>query len=222
MVNAQEVFEDLHRQASTRQAKSLTALNDVLKAQYTSGVRRFSIAEVARLSATQGGPSAQTIRNKTGLVYRQLIGAWAAQAGGAAKTPLNTLAKANRVAKDYQLLELIQDQALRALFGQIIAERNRYRNELNILKAHSNLIVDKRPTQQFTQSSAQGAVQIVPAPNLNDMEIEALKAAVSDDFFEIRNWAVSQAGQVKDESKREIYKHGYVNAIKKILKEVSV
>ena len=60
----------------------------------------------------------------------------------------------------------------------------------------------------------------MPALNLNDMEITALKAAVSDEFFESREWTVSPAGQVKDENRREVYKHGYVNAIRKILKEV--
>ena len=219
MINAQVIFEDLKAQASTRQAKSLSVLNDVLKSQHAAGERNFSIAEIARLSAQRGGPSAQTIRNKTGLVFRQLIEAWAAQAGASMKAPTNPLAKGNRVPKDYELLERLPDPALRALFGQIIAERNRYRNELNTLKANSELIVDRRPVQQFEQPSASGGVQIVQTLNLNDMEIEALKAAISDEFFERWEWAVSAAGQVKDENKREIYKHGYVNAIKKVLND---
>lgn len=220
MVDAQLIFEDLKARASTRQAKSLTILNKVLKAQCNAGDRNFSIAEIARMSVDLGGPSASTIRNKTGQVFRQLIEAWATQAGSAMKVPVNRLAKANKVPKDNELLTLIGDPALRAVFGQIIAERNRFRNELNILKAHSELIVDKRPIQNFGQNAENGAVQILPALKLNDMEFEALKAAVSDDFFKVRDWTVSQAGQVKDESGREIYKHGYVYAIKKILKEV--
>ncbi|HCL4234060.1 TPA: hypothetical protein N2C58_006316 [Pseudomonas aeruginosa] len=220
MVDAQMIFEDLKARATTRQAKSLTTLNEVLKAQYAAGERNFSIAEIGRLSAERGGPTAQTIRNKTGLVFRQLIEAWAAQAGASMKAPVNPLAKANKVPKDYELLQRITDPALRAVFGQIIAERNRFRNELNLLKAHSELIVDKRPAQKFDQVEANSAVQVLPALNLNDMEITALKAAVSDEFFESREWTVSPAGQVKDENRREVYKHGYVNAIRKILKEV--
>jgi hypothetical protein len=153
------------------------------------------------------------------LVFRQLIEAWAAQAGTSTKAPINPLAKANRIPKDYELLERISDPALRALFGQIIAERNRYRNELNTLKAHGELIVDMRHMPRFEHSSENGAVQLVQTLNLNDMEIDALKAAISDELFEFREWTVSAAGQVKDENRREIYKHGYVNAIKKILKE---
>ena len=192
----------------------------MLKSQHASGERNFSIAEIARLSAEQGGPSGQTIRNKTGLVFRQLIEAWAAQAGASMKAPINPLAKGNRLPKDNELLERLPDPALRALFGQIIAERNRFRNELNTLKAHSELIVDRRPMQHFEQPVESGAVQLVQTLNLNDMEVEALKAAITDDFFEYRDWTVTAAGQVKDENKREIYKHGYVNAIKKVLKEV--
>jgi hypothetical protein len=214
------IFEDLKSQASTRQAKSLSVLNEVLRTQHTAGQRNFSIAEIARLSAQRGGPSAQTIRNKTGLVFRQLIEAWAAQSGASMKAPINPLAKGNRVPKDYELLKRLPDPAMRAIFGQIIAERNRYRNELNTLKAQSDLIVDRRPEQHFEQPVESGVVQLVHALNLNDMEVEALKAAVSDEFFDYREWTVSAAGQVKDENKREIYKHGYVNAIKKILKEI--
>lgn len=220
MIDAQAIFEDLKSHASTRQAKSLSVLNDVLKVQHAAGERNFSIAEIARLSVQKGGPSAQTIRNKTGLVFRQLIEAWAAQAGASMKAPINPLAKGNRVPKDYELLERLSDPAMRAIFGQIIAERNRYRNELNTLKANSELIVDRRPVQRVELPVESAAVHLVQTLNLNDMEVEALKAAISDEFFEYREWAVSAAGQVKDENKREIYKHGYVNAIKKVLKEI--
>lgn len=171
MIDAQAIFEDLKAQASTRQAKSLSVLNDVLKSHHAGGEQNFSIAHIARLSSERGGPSAQTIRNKTGLVFRQLIEAWAAQAGASLKAPINRLAKGNRVPNDYELLERLPDPALRALFGQIIAERNRYRNELNILKAHSELIVDRRPVQQVEQSRGGSALQLVQPLNLNDMEV---------------------------------------------------
>lgn len=220
MVDAQMIFEDLKTQASTRQAKSLTTLNKVLKAQCDAGDRNFSIAEIARMSVDLGGPSASTIRNKTGQVFRQLIEAWATQAGSAMKVPVNQLAKANKVPKDNELLTLIGDPALRAVFGQIIAERNRFRNELNTLKANSNLMIDIRPVRQLDQAAQHGSLQILPALNFNEMEIEALKAAVSDNFFKHRDWSISPAGQVKDEDGREVFKHGFVSAIKKILKHV--
>lgn len=217
MVDAQLIFEDLISRVSTRQAKSLTILNQVLKVQSETEGRNFTIAEISRISVGRGGPSAQTIRNKTGLVFRQLIDAWATQAGTTWKGS-SPILKGHQPPKDHELLQRLSDPALRAIFGQIIAERNRFRNELNILKSHSELIVDRRPIQNSV--SAENSVQILPAVQLNDMEISALKAAISGDFFEIRDWTVSKAGQVRDENKREIYKHGYTHAIKKILNEV--
>jgi hypothetical protein len=154
------------------------------------------------------------------LVFRQLIEAWAAQSGASMKAPINPLVKGNRVPKDFELLERLSDPAMRAIFGQIIAERNRFRNELNTLKANSELVVDRRPVRRAEPSIQSDVIQLVQPLTLNDMEIEALKVAISDDFFECREWTVSAAGQVKDENMREVYKHGYVNAIKKVLKEV--
>ncbi|UQW74108.1 gamma-mobile-trio protein GmtX [Pseudomonas avellanae] len=220
MIDAEMIFKDLESQVSTRQAKSLSALNDVLRSQHAAGERNFSIVAIARLSAQHGGPSAQTIRNKTGLVFRRLIEAWAAQAGVSMKAPINALAKGNRVPKDFLLLERLSDPAMRAIFGQIIAERNRYRNELNTLKANSELIVDRRPVQNFEPKVKSGVIEVVQTLSLNDMEVEALKAAISQSHFETHEWTVSAAGQVKDENGREIYKHGYVTAIKKVLEEV--
>ena len=217
MVDAQLIFEDLKSKASTRQAKSLDILNEVLKAQYDARHHNFSIAEIARLSVDRGGPSASTIRNKTGLIFRQLIEAWAAQAGTTMKLPANTIANGKRVPKDNELLTLIEDPVVRAVFGQIIAERNRFRNELNTLKANSNLMIDLRPKHKPNRTMHSGTVQVLPALTLNEMEIEALKGAVSERLFERRDWSVSQAGQVKDENGREIFKHGFVSAIKKIL-----
>lgn len=220
ILDAQAIFEDIKARVSTRQAKSLSLLNDVLKTQHAAGERNFCIAQIARLSVKCGGPSAQTIRNKTGFVFRQLIEAWAAQAGSSMKAPISLLSNGNRAPKDFELLARLSDPAMRAIFGQIIAERNRYRNELNTLRAHSELVVDRRPVQHFEQSLNSSAIQLVQTLNLNDMEVEALNAAISDEFFEYREWTVSAAGQVKDENRREIYKHGYVNAIKKVLKEI--
>jgi hypothetical protein len=55
------------------------------------------------------------------------------------------------------------------------------------------------------------------ASMLNELEIIALRKAVSNEFFNERQWSTSSTGQVKCEKQGEIYKHGYVNAIKKIL-----
>lgn len=216
------IFEDLKSKANAQQAKSLTMLHGVLAEHFEAGERNYSIAEIARLSVSKGGPSASTIRNKTGLCFRQLIEAWATKAGLSMKKPINLKLKSNSIPKDNELLCRIDDPAVRAVFGMIIAERNRFRNELNTLKANSEFVIDRRPNKTTIHvKSSEDDVQVIPSLRgvLNEMEVAALQAAVADDFFDRQSWRVSKAGQVKNDG-GELYKHGYVNAIKKVLKEI--
>ena len=53
--------------------------------------------------------------------------------------------------------------------------------------------------------------QLVP------LEIEAIKAAISDELFNKQGWEVMPTGQVKDADGNEIYKRGYVNGLRKML-----
>lgn len=223
MINPDLIFEDLKAQATKQQARSLTLLNEVLKAHCKARERNFSIAEVARRSVAAGGPSESTIRNKTGLCFRQLIEAWASSVGAAMKMPVNPAGRSQKAPSDNELIRLIDDPALRTSFTQILAERNRFLAELNILKAQKTTIVDRRPQQNVhVADSNDTTVQLIPALAgvLTEFDITALKDAISEDFFSRQGWQVTATGQVKDNS-GEIYKRGYVKAIQKILRELS-
>jgi hypothetical protein len=222
MVDPTLIFEGLIAKANAQQAKSIRVLHEVLEEHAQAEGCNYSIAEIARLSVSKGGPSASTIRNKTGLCFRQLIEAWAAKAGLSMKKPANLKLKSNSLPKDNELLHRIDDPALRAVFGMIIAERNRFRNELNSLKANTEFVIDRRPHKSTIHSEArEEGVQVFPSLKgvLNEMEVAALQAAVTDEFFVQQGWRVSLAGQVKHDG-GELYKHGYVNALRKILKEI--
>ncbi len=84
------VLEELCSRATTRTTAALEALHLVLEKQSQSTPLDFSIATVGKLSQEQGGPSTQTIRNRTGKHFQQLIDAWAAYAGTTRKTTLCT------------------------------------------------------------------------------------------------------------------------------------
>jgi hypothetical protein len=221
MDSPEVTFQALVSTANAQQAKSLTALHEVLKKHKESGNANYSIAEIARLSVAGGGPSVSTIRNKTGQCFRELIQAWANQAGLPMKKPVNPKGRGTSVPKDNELLRKIPDAAVRGVFGMIIAERNRYRNELNLLKAHTEIIIDRRPgvspNRPAPKAASNSEVQVISSITglLNGMEVQALKAAVEDEFFEKQGWTVSKAGQVRGED-GEIYKHGYVNALRKL------
>lgn len=218
MIDPQLIFEELTGQATKQQAKSLTVLHGVLESHEKTGTRNFSIATIAKLSVAAGGPSASTIRNSGGFRFRQLIEAWAASVGTDRKLPAKS--KEQGVPSDNELLRRIDDPALRAVFTQILAERRRYLAELNLLKSQKDIVVDRRPNVVEIPQEGE-SVQLLPSLKgvLNDMEITALRAAVSDEFFDRQGWMVTRAGQVKGDS-GEIYKHGYVPAVRKILKEI--
>ncbi|ENO8811415.1 gamma-mobile-trio protein GmtX [Photobacterium damselae] len=156
----------------------------------------------------QGGPSTQTIRNRTGKHFQQLIDVWAAYAGTTRKKPLSVRQKQLLNTNDQHILDSIEDPVIRAVVGSLIAERNKYRDQLNVLKANTDIVID-RTTKTQSKIDEQGI-------NLTPMEIKAVRSAISDDFFNSQSWVVMPTGQVKDEDGKEIYKRGYVNALNKM------
>ncbi|TLS83003.1 alpha/beta hydrolase [Photobacterium damselae subsp. damselae] len=207
-VNPQIVLAELCERATTRTKRALEILNQVLEQQSQSESLDFSIATVGRLSNEQGGPSTQTIRNRTGKHFQQLIDVWAAYAGTTRKKPLSVRQKQLLNTNDQHILDSIEDPVIRAVVGSLIAERNKYRDQLNVLKANTDIVID-RTTKTQSKIDEQGI-------NLTPMEIEAVRSAISDDFFNSQSWVVMPTGQVKDEDGKEIYKRGYVNALNKM------
>ncbi|MCG7873102.1 MAG: hypothetical protein JAZ11_13465 [Candidatus Thiodiazotropha lotti] len=216
-IDPEAILEDLKYKASRRKTKTLDLIYAVLKKQTKSGALDFSIATIGRLSSAAGGPSTQAIRNKGGIEYRQLIEAWAASQGTTTKKPLSPTNHQKLPTKDEDLLRCIEDPPLRAVFGTIIAERNKLLSENRLLKTQTIFLIDRRPVRQ----SVQPTLEFLPSLNgmLTNMERDALKAAISDKLFAERGWTIQVNGRVKDEDGRLLYMPGYVMAIKKIIGE---
>lgn len=212
-VDPREVLLSLKENAGKRTAKSLDILSSVLEKHSSQNMQDFSIVTIGKLSEQAGGPSTQTIRNKTGAHYQTLISTWAAWNDKTIKKPVRNLS-GNSQTEDTEILKNISDPVLRALVGTILADRNRYRSQLNTLKQHANVTIDTRKSAEVMS----GEVLF----KLNEMEIVALKESVSDEFFSQMNWIITQAGQVKSHVGVQIYRHGYVNAIKKIIENCSI
>jgi hypothetical protein len=130
------ILADLKEGKVPRTQQNLDKLNDTLKAYAESGQRDFSITQIGRISAENGGLAYEAIRATRNKHYRTLIEAWAAKHNTNTKKPLSNTSRSKSIPADNKLLERIPDPAVRALFGQIIAERNRYRKEVNLLKQH--------------------------------------------------------------------------------------
>lgn len=208
-INPSIILEELCSAATTRTEAALRALNEVLEKQSQSTPLDFSIATVGRLSGEQGGPSTQTIRNRTGKHFQQLIEAWAAYAGTTTKKPLSVRQKQLLNSNDQHVLDSIDDPVIRAVVGSLIAERNKYRDQLNILKANTDIVIDRvNGTKPNTTS--------VPF-ELTPMEKNALEEAISEQFIDEQGWVVMPTGQIKTQDGIEVFKRGYFNAIKKVL-----
>ena len=92
------------------------------------------------MSEERNGMSRNALYNKASEDFRTLIAAWSSFAGETTKkhaAPLKPLAEED-------LLRRIDDPALRALLGGIVAERNRLRGEVNLLRANANVVIDRR------------------------------------------------------------------------------
>ena len=221
-LNINIILADLKDGKVPRTQQSLDKLNGILQAYAESGQRDFSITQIGRISAAEGGPGYEALRATRNKHYRNLIEAWAQKCKTHTKKPLGPNSRSKSIPTDNQLLERIPDAAVRALFGQIIAERNRYRNEINLLKQHVNITIDKRPVRHF-DVAAETTVEVLPAFSniLIEAEKKALAYAISDECMERNGWESTQAGQVKDkEYKTEIFPRGFITGLRKTLSEI--
>ncbi|MCO8108688.1 gamma-mobile-trio protein GmtX [Acinetobacter indicus] len=220
-VNTDLILQDLKTGRNARTQKSLDQLNNLLKARFEKGEQDYSIATIGRLSKAKGGIGTVSIRNVSGSHFRLLIEAWATKAQTKTKKPFASHSRKYEIPSDKDLLRKVDDPALRVVFGQIIAEKNKLRAENHILKNTTEVIVDMRPSR-IIQANDNQHVEVLPSLDkiLVDSEIEALKDAINKDTMLKRGWVISRLGAVKDENRQSLFKSGFIPAIQKVLKEV--
>ncbi len=115
-IDTDAVLESLKDGKTAKTQSSLDTLNQTLKDYYESGARDFSITTIGRVSEENGGVGYQSIRATANKHYRDLIEAWAAKAKTTTKKP--PVGPAKRPTQDHQLLERIDDTAVRAFSGK--------------------------------------------------------------------------------------------------------
>ena len=211
MTHPDDLLDQLQKTASPRKQKTLDLIHEVCREQYERGSRDFSVATIARIAEDRGGPSKGAIHNKTGDDYKGLIKAWAEHTGGVTR-------KVRQVSENpyAELINKIENPALRSMMAGILAENRQMRREITLLKAEGNRVIDMRPSRDAPRE----AIQILPASTgLYPTEIEALRHAVSDRLLKDEGWTCDAEGRVFNEAGRVIFKAGYVSAIRKIIGE---
>ncbi|HCG7748526.1 hypothetical protein CGG80_05740 [Vibrio parahaemolyticus] len=120
------VFEALHEQAKSATAKrNLKIINEACLDELQIGTKNFSYANIGRLSGEKGGVKTQTIRNKTGKLYRDLIDSYAS-------SHKSTITPKERGQFDW--VESIEQPDIRVLVAELIRDRKKLKSECDQLR----------------------------------------------------------------------------------------
>lgn len=202
-----QVLSNALLNASTRKRRSLEILDSVCREQQQRGSVDFSIATIGQLSAKAGGPATQSIRNKEGKDYRELISAWSSSnSSPKLGKPKGSISQALE-----GVLTLIPDASAKALVGLIISENKKLKGENAILKNAANVTIDIRP--QSNNSSPQLGHTL---PELMPVELDALREAISTNNLKKLGWTLDPATGKVSKDGRTIFKPGFGTALKKL------
>lgn len=210
-----QVLRRLKSGVRPQKQRNLDIIHAVCRELHQLGSRDFSLATVGRMSEARHGMSRNARYNKTSEDFRTLIAAWSAFAGEPAKkqpSPLKPLAEED-------LLRRIDDPALRSLFGGIVAERNRLRGEVNLLKRNASVVIDRRTLPGYAHVTPEGQVTQVlpPLANLTESETAALRKSISPAFLSQEGWREGPDGQILNAKGRILFDVGFANAVRKLL-----
>ena len=202
----------LAKGARAQRRRNLAQVHELCRAQYDVGSRDLALRSIGRLCEAQGVLKGRALYNAQSADYRALIEAWAAYAGPPAP-------KASKPLASYEYLMHIEDPAIRSIMQAIIAERDKLKAQINVLKAHTQLTVDRRPlgaTIVSTPSAQPVAVVTMPA-QLTPSERNALQNAISREFLEDQGWQEGSHGEITNAKGRTLFDIGFARAIRKVL-----
>ena len=196
---------------SNRRA-SLAKMHELCRRQHEAGSRDFSLSAIGRLAEAEGIMKGRALYNAPSADYRALIEAWAAYAGPPVPKPPRTLAS-------HEYLMRIEDPAIRSIMQAIIAERDKLKAQLNVLKANAQVTVDRRPLAAPVEAvpHAQPVTVLAMAVQLTPSEREALQKAVSAHYLEERGLREGSHGEIVNVRGRTVFEVGFARAIRKVL-----
>jgi hypothetical protein len=216
IVNPNHLFEALAADARPQKRRNLEIMQQVCAELHRLGSRDFSLATVGRMSEERGGMTRRALYNSTSDEFKTLIRAWANFATGS--KPATESKSHEAPPTDGALLQKIDDPALRAILGHIIAERDRLRSEVKLLRAHANVVVDRRVLPGHINVTPMGQViQVMSSAGLSDTEKQALSRAISAEFLAQEGWSEGMNGEILNTRGRKLFDIGFTNAVKKAL-----
>lgn len=198
---------------SNRRA-NLAKMHELCRKHHEVGARDFSLPVIGRMAEACKIMKGRALYNAQSADYRVLIESWAAYAGPPVPKPAKMLAS-------HEYLMRIEDPAIRSIMQAVIAERDKLKAQLNILKANTQITVDRRPLGA-TISAAPGMQSVAVlsiCAQLTSSERESLQKAVSPEYLEERSLQEGSHGEIVNERGRTIFEVGFARAIRKILSD---
>lgn len=212
-LHPQTIYEQLLANAGTLKRKNLAIIQDICTTLFDAKAVDFSLAAVGRASERAGGVSKKALYNPTSADYQALIRAWADFVTSGQKS---VVTPTKPLAEDSLLLK-IPDPAVRALVAAALGERNRLRAELNVLKAASTIVVDRRQAVAAHRATVVDGVEVFEGARLTDSERRALEKAVSAAFLQGEGWTEGPHGEIRNARGRNVFDVGFSTAIRKVV-----
>lgn len=196
----------------SQKQRNLSSIHEVCRKYHEEGGRDFSVSMIGKLCESAGVIKGRALYNAPSADYRALIEAWAAYSGGSIMRPIEALAS-------HEYLLRIEDPAIRSIMQSTIMERDKLKAQLNVLKAHTQITVDRRPFNSNRERD-QGDLQVTSLSRpsfLTESERDALKKAICKRYLEEQGWVEGSHGEVVNDRGRTIFEIGFTHAIRKML-----
>ncbi|MEC5208746.1 hypothetical protein QF022_003702 [Vogesella perlucida] len=217
-IDPAQLLTALSASARPQKMHNLEVVHQVCAELHRLGSNDFSLATVGRLSEEREGISRRALYNAASGDYRTLIQAWASFAASSRKPTTTGRRTHDDLQKDSDLLRKIDDPALRTLIGYIIAERDRLRGEVKLLRANASVVIDRRVLPGHINVTREGqVVQVMSSVGLSETEKQALERAISSDFLAQEGWSEGPNGEILNARGRKLFGIGFANGIRKIL-----
>lgn len=198
-------------------AEKLRQLNEICSDHYDQNriLRDFTLPSIGRLCRMKGlFKTERTLYNACSKDYCDLINAWAAYSGSSSVK----ISKGKMdLPAEHRYLFKIEDHALRSIMQSIIAQRDKLKKQLDIVKSQMRIQIDQRPAGIVTAINESAQFGMVHMPLLTDSEKNALIRAISFEFMEDQGWVIGSDGEVYADSGAVVFEPGFVTAIKKII-----
>ncbi|MBP2666365.1 MAG: hypothetical protein H6Q76_1345 [Firmicutes bacterium] len=192
----------------------------VICARHNSQVqalRDFTLASIGRLCKSHGlFKTERTLYNAGSEDYCLLINAWAAFSG---PTSVKVTGREPKLPPEHQYLLKIDDHALRGIMQSVIAQRDKYKQQLNILKTQTRIEIDQRPRGAVIGDDNATKLFKGLKEKLTNSERDALCHAISQDFLEDRGWQIGSDGEIYSDNGTLLFYPGFATGIKKVLEE---